>query len=481
MDPKALIYQEQKKAAKLFQAQQTYFINNGTNSANKIVMQANIRQDDIVLISADCHKSIPYAILLSGANPIFLETYPLEQYDLYGCVTLDRIVKVLMDLKSQNKLDKVKQITLTNSTFDGLIHNTEKYMLTILAIKPDIIFHWDEAWFSFANFNPEYLGKTAMAVAQKLSKHSNRNYKLKVYATQSVHKTLSAFRQASMLHIFDEEFKNDDFLEAYRTHPSTSPNYQIIASLDFSRRQMSLEGYSLVQNSIDLANSLRIKIQNDKNLQQYFKVLGSDDLIPKELSSEISLDPTRITLDISKTGIDGSNFRQLLMTGYDIQINKTSRNTILLIINIGIKQQTIDYLLNSLTHITNQMQSNTDSKDISIKLPQSRKYHSIFTAVTSIKNNFQAVNIRKAYYSGLDEKNISYQLLDNKLIQEVLQEKQVISAGFVTPYPPGFPIIVPGQVITYDILLYLQAMKIGEIHGYHSEKGLKIFNKDFLK
>ena len=486
MDPKGSICQAQNKAATLFQSQQTFFITNGTTSANKIVMQANLRPDDIVLISSDCHKSIPYSILLAGANPIFLETYPLEKYDLYGCVTLDRIVKVLLDLKQQGQLDKVKQITLTNSTFDGLIYNVEEYMLAILDIKPDIIFHWDEAWFSFAGFNPLYLEKSAMQVAKKLTLNTDRDYTIRVYATQSVHKTLSAFRQASMLHIYDERFEANDFYEAYRTHTSTSPNYQIIASLDFARRQMSLEGYSLVQQSIELAQQFRERVSKSRSLKKYFKVLTPQQLIPKELcvdSSQVFLDPTRVTLDISATGIDGSNFRQLLMTQYDIQINKTSRNTILFIVNIGVKQSGIDYLLQTLKQISHQLTTNVqiESKSASVDLPQSRQYHSRFVPVESKhNNNFQAVNIRHAYYAGLDSKNICYQYLNSELMQAVLKEKQVVSAGFVTPYPPGFPIIVPGQLITYDILLYLQSIKISEIHGYSVEQGLKIFLDDFL-
>ncbi len=464
MDPKGSICQAQNKAATLFQSQQTFFITNGTTSANKIVMQANLRPDDIVLISSDCHKSIPYSILLAGANPIFLETYPLEKYDLYGCVTLDRIVKVLLDLKQQGQLDKVKQITLTNSTFDGLIYNVEEYMLAILDIKPDIIFHWDEAWFSFAGFNPLYLEKSAMQVAKKLTLNTDRDYTIRVYATQSVHKTLSAFRQASMLHIYDERFEANDFYEAYRTHTSTSPNYQIIASLDFARRQMSLEGYSLVQQSIELAQQFRERVSKSRSLKKYFKVLTPQQLIPKELcvdSSQVFLDPTRVTLDISATGIDGSNFRQLLMTQYDIQINKTSRNTILFIVNIGVKQSGIDYLLQTLKQISHQLTTNVhiESKSASVDLPQSRRYHSRFVPVESKhNNNFQAVNIRHAYYAGLDSKNICYQYLNSELMQAVLKEKQVVSAGFVTPYPPGFPIIVPGQLITYDILLYLMVI-----------------------
>lgn len=540
MDPKGSISQAQIKAAKVFRSEKTYFITNGTTTANKIVMQANMHPDDIVLVSSDCHKSIPYAILLSGATPIFLETYPLNQYDLYGCVTLKRIKQVLLDLKQQNQLHRVKQITLTNSTFDGVIYDVRRYMLDILAIKSDIIFHWDEAWFSFGYFNPLYRDKTAMSVANALNQMRTdeqyqhfyddwktdpdlgddqyllnndlypdpADFKIRVYATQSVHKTLTAFRQASMLHVHDEMFSKDDFYEAYRTHTSTSPNYQIIASLDFARRQMSLEGYDLVKKSLRRAWQLRQEIKNSTILNKYFKVLGDRQLVPDAYSGAVAatdsethfnyysdlyqfyktalfvVDPTRITLDISGTGIDGPNFRQLLMTQYDIQVNKTSHNTILLIINIGVSADNIQYLLESLYHIAHQLESEparAESEKYIVNLPQTRNYHEKFVTVQSSNvNNFQAVNIRGAYYAGMKSPNVEYTLLSTELMQTVMNDTKPVSAGFVTPYPPGFPIIVPGQLITYDILLYLQNIQIKEIHGYHPEKGLKIFTAEFL-
>ncbi len=546
MDPKGSISQAQNKAARLFRAKRTFFITNGTTTANKIVMQANLHPDDIVLISSDCHKSIPYSVLLCGAKPIFLETYPLNRHDLYGCVTLKRIKQVLMDLKRQNQLHRVKQITLTNSTFDGLLYNVKRYMMDILAIKPDIIFHWDEAWSSFAYFNPLYQGKTAMSAANSLtlmredpgyrriyqqwrslpeSDLSDADYVVnhdlypdpaqfivRTYATQSTHKTLTAFRQASMLHIHDEQLCEDEFYESYRTHTTTSPNYQIIASLDFARRQMALEGYELVKNALALAQRLRDSINSSAALRRYFSVLDERQLIPAEYLADTAepdgaaalyypalfskyrqqlfcVDPTRVTIDISNTGIDGPSFRQLLMTQYDIQVNKTSHNTILFIINIGANERSIHYLLESLHHIASNIANPIDSSGQSTEkaryianLPQTRNYHAKFVEIDATRaGDFQAVDIRSAYYAGLVPANVSYAPLSSELLKSAMAGRHLVSAGFVTPYPPGFPIIVPGQLITYDLLLYLHNIQIKEIHGYHANRGLKVFTDEFLK
>jgi arginine decarboxylase len=522
--PKGTIKQSHEKVAKTFGSQRSFFVTNGTSTSNKIVMQSTLVPGDIVLISADCHKSIPYSVMLSGALPVFLETYPLPQYDLYGAVTLDRIKEIMMDLKKNGSLHKLKQITLTNSTFDGLIYNVERYMMEILAIKPDIIFHWDEAWFAFSHFSPVYHHRTAMTVAKLLEKRfKSDDYKhkyskskpgqlpdpekviLRVFSTQSTHKTLTSFRQGSMIHIYDNDFNEDLFLEAFRTHTSTSPNYQIIASLDIGRRQVALEGYERVKNAIHLAHLLKEKIKTSPKISACFTVLADGELIPKKYrctteknttlpysdiipnwgNSLFVVDPTRITVDISKTGMDGSSFRQLLINKYDIQVNKTSRKTVLFIINIGASEKTIDYLVRILEEISERLASTPKTQkklitedDQSVDLPQKRIFHKGFIPIKT--DTCEIPDLRRAFFAAYDKKVIDYIPLTNETIKQVLNDKKIISASFVTPYPPGFPVLVPGQIITYDILLYLQRMKIKEVHGYQPELGLKIFRQDYL-
>jgi arginine decarboxylase len=514
LDPKGAIKQSHDKAAKAFGADKTFFVTNGTSTANKIVMQATLVPGDIVLVSSDCHKSIPYGLMLAGAFPVFLETYALNGYDLYGAVWLDRIKEVLYDLKAKGHLHRVKQITLTNSTFDGLLYNVERFMEEILAIKPDIIFHWDEAWFAFGHFNPLYQGRTAMTALRNLKeKYINTpEIKLRVYVTQSTHKSLTSFRQGSMIHISDVLFDEDLFLEAYRMHTSTSPNYQLLASLDIARRQVSLEGFALTKATIHLAINLRNSIRHSDLLSPYFKVLETEDLVPQAQdskgrsplesvsilgeaengyakhyagwgTSEFVVDPTRITLEIRQTGMSGSNFRELLINRYNIQVNKISQHTVLFIINIGATSDTTAYLLQVLGEIAARLELEKRSGLIKpaprvTVLPQRRQFHPLFRPVES--DVCELVDLRRAYFLAYDHKAVRYVPLSHALLDEVDAGRELVSASFVTPYPPGFPMVVPGQVITYDILRYLQHLTTKEIHGYYPYKGLKIFDMDYL-
>lgn len=544
LQPTGTLKKAQEMAAKAYGAQRTFFVTNGTSTANKIVLQALVVPGDLVLIDRDCHKSHHYGLVLSGAYPVYLDSYPIEKYSMYGAVPLDSIKQKLLTLKDAGRLDNVKMLLLTNATFDGLVYNVERMMEEVLAIKPDMIFLWDEAWFAFAGFTFTFKQRTGMFCARKLSeKYKSAAYRqkykahlkslaegeyprlpdpdkvrIRVYATQSTHKTLSSFRQGSMIHIWDEDYRKkteNTFLEAYMTHTSTSPNYQVLASLDAGRRQVQFEGYGMVEKCIENAMVLRAKINDDPLLSKYFEVLTVKDFIPDEFrksklaeyyhpktgwnrmekawaKDEFMLDPTKITLFIGKTGVDGDTFKnKYLMDQFNIQINKTSRNTVLLMTNIGTTRGSVAFLTNALLQIAQQLDEefasmNDREREIAedrIKsltqdvppLPDFSRFHASFLAVPGIPGG----NLREAYFMAYNEKNFEYKSLQEckTLIED---GKELVASSFVIPYPPGFPVLVPGQVVSKEILTFMIQLDVKEIHGYRADLGLRIFKESVL-
>ncbi len=549
LQPTGPLKKAQELAAKAFGSKHTFFSTNGTSTSNKIVLQALIEPDDLVLIDRDCHKSHHYAMVLAGATVVYLDSYPLEKFSMYGAVPLKTIKRKLLQLKEAGRLDKVKMVILTNCTFDGLVYNVEKVMEELLVIKPDLVFLWDEAWFAFAAFTKTYKQRTAMFIADKLlEKYNSDEYKdaykkqynqlskkqkgeiiipgmpdpekvkIRVYSTQSTHKTLSSFRQGSMIHIYDEEFEkktDGNFHEAYMTHTSTSANYQILASLDVGRRQVMFEGFELVEKSIEMAMLIRAKITDHPKLRKYFSVLSIKDLIPDEYrqsgqeeyynektgwqrlenaweKDEFVLDPTKINLYIGKTGVDGDTFKnKFLMDQFSIQVNKTSRNTVLLMTNIGTTRSSVSYLISVLLKIADQLDKHADAlnkEEIKIltekirslthdtpPLPDFSYYHDYFRPVKGIPGG----NIRKAYFLAYKEDSCEFIKLEN--CEAVMKKgRKIISASFVIPYPPGFPVLVPGQVMTEEILNFLLALDVKEIHGFRPELGLRVFTEKAL-
>src|SRR5436305_585589 len=284
LEPTGNIKLAQEKAARAFGADRCYFATNGTSTSNKIVSQAVMRPGDICLADRNCHKSHHYGFVLAGVEVIYVEAFPLTEYSMYGAVPLATIKKALTDLKAAGKLDRVRMLTLTNCTFDGHMYNVKRVMRECLAIKPDLIFLWDEAWFGFARFNPLHRRRSAMQAAKELREELAGKARIRVYQTNSTHKSMSALRQGSMILVSDDDFSevHEPFEEAFLTHTSTSPNLQIIASLDVARRQMEIEGYELVQRAIQLAIELRHDINAHPLISKYFRVATPADMIPAQ-------------------------------------------------------------------------------------------------------------------------------------------------------------------------------------------------------
>ncbi len=552
--PTGSLKRAQENAARAYGADRTYFATNGTSTCNKIVVQAIVRPGDIVLVDRDCHKSHHYGMVLGGAQVVYLDSYPLNEYSMYGAVPLREIKHRLLELKAAGKLDRVRMLLLTNCTFDGVVYNVERVMEECLAIKPDLVFLWDEAWFAFARFGPIYRLRTAMQCAETLrERYRSAAYReawqahresirgadpekladtpllpdpdkvrIRVYATQSTHKTLTALRQGSMIHVRDEDFKGEvaqAFHEAYMTHTSTSPNYQILASLDLGRRQVELEGLELVQKQVETAMAIRKTVNTHPLLRKYFRVLNVRDMIPDRHrasgvhsyldnegawsefwdawnADEFALDPSRITLAVGCAGYDGDTFRtKVLMDRHGIQVNKTSRNTVLLMTNIGTSRSSVAYLIEVLVQVARELDGRLDDAggmerqafDKRVKslmeelppLPDFSRFHDAFRAGDG--TGTPEGDIRSAFFLAYDESRCEYFRIDEAAISEAMDTgRELVSTSFVIPYPPGFPILVPGQVISREILAFMRALDVKEIHGYQPELGLRVFRQGAL-
>lgn len=549
LDPHGPIKKAQELAARAFGSRKTFFATNGTSTCNKIVVQAIVRPGDIVLVDRDCHKSHHYGMVLAGAQVVYLDSYPLSQYSMYGAVPLREMKHRLLELRAAGKLDRVRMLLLTNCTFDGLIYNVERVMEECLAIKPDLVFLWDEAWFAFARFGPTYRQRTGMHNAQLLrERYKDPAYRarydaqqaeiaglsdeelldvrlmpdpdkvrVRVYSTQSTHKTLTSLRQGSMIHMHDQDFKGEveqAFHEAYMTHTSTSPNYQIIASLDIGRRQVELEGFELVQKQVESAMAMRKAIDSHPLLKKYFKVLTVRDMIPKAhrqsgiesywdpdhgwndtwdawAEDEFALDATRVTLAVGGTGLDGDTFKNdVLMDKYGIQINKTSRNTVLFMTNIGTTRSSVAYLIEILVRYAQELDSELEEASVAERkgfdkrvhalmnqlppLPDFSRFHDAFRSGDA--TGTPEGDIRQAFFLAYDEAQCEYFPLEDDSMEAAIDGgRELVSTSFIIPYPPGFPILVPGQVISKEILHFMRALDVKEIHGYRPDLGMRVF------
>jgi len=548
LEPTGPLREAQQLAAETFGSRQTFFVTNGTSTANKIVVQALVQPGDIVLVDRNCHQSHHYGLMLAGAMVTYLEAYPLNEYSMYGAVPLTEIKRQLLALRRAGKLDRVKMVLLTNCTFDGIVYDVGRVMEECLAIKPDLVFLWDEAWFAFARFHPVYRPRTAMRAARtlietlRLPEYRERydaqaeqigpidaaddgtllkrrlipdpaRARVRVYSTQSTHKTLTSLRQGSMIHVTDQDFSQkveETFHEAYMTHTSTSPNYQILASLDLGRRQAALEGFELVQKQVENAMRLRDAVDHHPLLSKYMRCLTTKDLIPAQYRSsgidqplrsglpnmikawdcdEFVLDPSRVTIFIGATGIDGDQFKRgHLMDRYGVQINKTSRNTVLFMTTIGTTRSSVAYLIEVLVTIARELEAQladmspneraAHERQVlrltapSAPLPDFSGFHPSFSGANGQPS--PEGDVRRAFYLSYNDSYCEY-LKPEEVEQRVENGEQVVSTTYVTPYPPGYPVLVPGQVFSPEILAFMRSLDTPEVHGYRADLGYRVY------
>jgi len=256
---------------------------------------------------------------------------------------------------------------------------------------------------------------------------------------------LSAFSQASMIHVNDPDFKEHLFRENFNMHTSTSPQYGLIASLDVGRKQAVMEGYKLLSRTLELAKEIRSLINSTK----VFRVLELEDLLPEQVRHDgIRLDPTKVTIDISGCGYTVDDLQKVLFERFNIQVEKSTFNTLTLLLTIGTTRSKASRLYDALMRIAREARAPH-------RLVQTPEIPS-FTKLKYLP--------RDAYYCGGE----LVQVLDEReRVNRALAGR--ICADQIVPYPPGIPVLVPGQLITRPIAEYLggllHSQKRMEMHG----------------
>jgi arginine decarboxylase len=275
---------------------------------------------------------------------------------------------------------------------------------------------------------------------------------------------------------------------------------------------MELEGYELVQRAIQLAIELRRDINSHPLISKYFRTATPAEMIPEQYrqsgftdygapgwnvaktmgaldSDEFFLDPTRITLLCGNAAYDGSQFKALLATEHDIQINKTSRNSVLVQVNINNTRSDVAHLIKALADISRDIEKRVADGGAAEQalftsrvkslvsdvpdLPNFSRFHDAFR--DNPKSASNEGNMRAAFYLAADPTACEYVKINGKEIDDRLKNgPQLVSAKFVIPYPPGFPILVPGQVVTEETITFMRKLDVKEIHGYNAGRGLEL-------
>jgi arginine decarboxylase len=529
-------------AARVFGSDHTYFVTNGTSTANKIVWHSMAGRDDLVIVDRNCHKSLLHSLIMTGATPIYFLP-SRNDYGTIGPISLDQFSaesikkKVAASPIAREAKGKVRIAVVTNSTYDGLCYNAELVKKT--AGDAVDALHFDEAWYAYAAFHEFYAGRHAMGVPRGFprSKHPL------VFATHSTHKLLAAFSQASMIHIQESESQKLDrsrFNDAFMMHGSTSPHYGIIASLDVSSAMMEgASGRSIVAETHDEAMRFRRALASVgktlKSSEWWFKVWQPDGLdlaaAPKTADwvldpkatwhgfgnvadDYIMLDPIKVTLlspglekgaKLAKTGIPAAVVTKYLWER-GLVVEKTGLYSFLILFSLGITRGKWTTMVDALVDFKTDYDRNAP---LAKALPSIAAAGGSAYAGWGLRDLCQALHesYRKndtahamnAMYTELPEPAMkpadAYNHLVHSRVEPVPIEKlkSRVTAVMIVPYPPGIPLIMPGERFKTDsIIEYLKYARDADehfpgfeadIHGLRFEysDGKKIWLVDCVK
>jgi len=521
LDHNGAIGESERNAARIFNADHCFFVTNGTSTSNKMVWHHAVAPGDVVVVDRNCHKSILHAIIMTGAIPVFLKP-TRNHYGIIGPIPQSEfeLASIQAKIKANPLLQgvdakkvKPRVMTLTQSTYDGVLYNTE----TIKGMLDGYVenLHFDEAWLPHAAFHPFYGTYHAMGKKRPRPKHSL------VYATQSIHKLLAGISQASHVLIPDSQNTKLDrhlFNEAYLMHTSTSPQYSIIASCDVAAAMMEPPGgTALVEESIaealDFRRAMR-KVDDEYGKDWWFKVWGPENLVdegigraedwilrsdPKKKGGKWHgfgqmadgfnmLDPIKATIvtpglnldgKFDKSGIPASVLTKFL-TEHGVVVEKTGLYSFFIMFTIGITKGRWNSLLTALQQFKDDYDRNQPMWRIMPEFCQKQpKYermglrdlcqhiHALYAKydIARLTTEMYLSDLKPAMTPADAYAQIARRKTERVPIDDL---EGRITVGLVTPYPPGIPLLVPGEVFNKKICPGFET----DIHGLVEEKGV---------
>jgi arginine decarboxylase len=528
LDHSGRVDDAERNAARIFGAETTFFVLNGTSTANQIVAHSAIVAGDVVLADRNCHKSLNYALAITDAIPVYLR--PVRNgYGIIGPIPASALepgpiaesiaAHPLANLAADRE---PVYAVLTNSTYDGLCYHAGQVSSLLGMSVPRI--HFDEAWFAYAAFNPLYRDRSAMQVTVGTESPT-------LFATQSTHKLLAAFSQSSMIHIRSSErapVERARFNEAYMMHGSTSPFYPMIAVLDVAAAMMDgPSGTTLTGDSISEAIDFRKRVSTVAQAimdrdgvdgwffgvwqpqqvsdpatgAQYAFADAPDDLLAAEprcwtLEPDAAwhgfgamtggfcmLDPIKVTITMPGVDVTGTFAKRgipaqivtLFLDEQRIEIEKTGDYTLLVLFSIGMTKGKWGTLLDGLLGFKRAYDENTPLR---VALPKLAATHperygdlGLADLCDEMHDALRAGCIPAlldSAFEALPEPQLTPADAYRRLVRGRSERLALAAmAGrtatvMVVPYPPGIPILMPGEragAADGPLLEYLAALE----------------------
>lgn len=407
-EPEGAIKEAEELAAELFGAKRTFFLVNGTTCANEAMLTAAAHEGEKVLVARNCHKSVLMGLIISGAEPVFIEPEKCSEFGTYGSLSPEKAQRAFEENPG------IRALMLTSPTYHGIASDLEK--LAEICHRHNALLLVDEAHGAHFNFS-DRLPKTALLSGADM-------------AAQSIHKTLGSMTQSSMLHVNGGDINRVD--EALKIVQSTSPSYILMASLDGARHSMAVNGKGLVSNMVDTAEYIRERLNRLGNVRCLDTADGKN---------VFALDRARLVFSIE--GISGFELADRLLHEYSICTEMADSRSVIAVIGHADTKRSADRLIEAVKKISAEA---APAPELPFRFPDIPP---------------MAAVPRKAFFA--ESERIDFK-----------KAVGMVSAEMIAPYPPGIPVIYPGEIITEDIHSFItEAVENRRhIHGF-SDKTMK--------
>ncbi|MFC0470578.1 aminotransferase class I/II-fold pyridoxal phosphate-dependent enzyme [Halalkalibacter kiskunsagensis] len=398
--PHGIIKEAQELAAEAFGADYTFFSVQGTSGAIMTMIMSVCGPGDKIIVPRNVHKSIMSAIIFSGATPIFIHPEIDPELGISHGITTDSVEKAL------SAHPDAKGLLVINPTYFGVAGNLKK--IVEIAHSYDVPVLVDEAHGVHIHFHDQ-LPISAMQAGADM-------------AATSVHKLGGSMTQSSILNVKVGLVSPKRVQSIISMLTTTSTSYLLLSSLDVARKQLATKGERLISEVIDLAETTRYRINQINGLSCIGKeILGT--------KATFDLDPTKLIITVKELGINGHEVEIWLRENYMIEVEMSDLYNILCIVTIGDTQEKLDILIEALTQLAAKHgSSNNNNQHTSVYVPN----------IPTL-----ALSPRDAFYA--ETEVVPFEESTGRVIAE-----------FIMVYPPGIPILIPGEIVTEDNLSYIQ-------------------------
>ncbi|VYU63419.1 aminotransferase class I/II-fold pyridoxal phosphate-dependent enzyme [Clostridium tertium] len=410
--PNGPIKKAQELAADAYGSKASFFSIHGTSGAIQAMILAVVKDGDKIIVPRNVHKSVTSGIILSGAIPVFVEPEIDKKLGIAHGVTPETIEQSLKENPD------AKAVLIINPTYYGVATDIKKIADIVHSYNIPLIV--DEAHGPHLAFSNK-LPMSAIDAGADI-------------CAQSTHKIIGSLTQGSLLHINSKYVDPKKVQQILNLLQTTSPSYILMASLDCARRQIALEGKELLGKAIELCKYTR----NEINKIPGFYCFG-EEVLGKPGS--YAFDPTKLTISSRELGITGFELDTILADKYHIQMELSDFYNVLAVGSFGDTKEGMDKLLNALREISDEYYGKREPIQDFLDIPNIPK---------------KILNPREAFYS-------------NKVSIALKESIGKISGEFLLAYPPGIPVLCPGEEITKEVIEYVNDLKRANLYVQGTE------------